>query len=47
MLIKTIPNLILKIKRSSYPQLLGNLLFDHCDEFQHKIFLQFKRLFRG
>ena len=26
--------LIYKIKRTSYPQLLGNLLFEHSDKFQ-------------
>ena len=27
-------NLIEKFERSSYPQLLGNLLFEHFDKFQ-------------
>ena len=28
------PNLISQFERSSYPQLLGNLLFGHFDKFQ-------------
>ena len=32
--IKPIHNLIETFKRNSYPQLLGNLLFEHFDKFQ-------------